>query len=259
MSTNTHVELVADRLVHERGGDRGVDAARQPADHPLVADLGADLGDRVLDDRDVRPRRPAAGRVVQERLAGLPARARCARPRGGTARRRSPRSRSSSAATGTASVSRGDREPGRRVRDGVAVAHPHDLLGRLVRRSSGDEPSTRSSVRPYSPLPVLAHLAAEIACDELRAVTDAEQRHPRVVDRGVDRRRAVDVHRRGTAREDDRLRVAARASRRSASSAARSRCTRAPRARAARSAARTAHRSRRRERGRRRWRRPSGV
>ena len=44
-------ELVADRLVHERGGDRGVDAAGQPADHPLVADLGADLGDRLLDDR----------------------------------------------------------------------------------------------------------------------------------------------------------------------------------------------------------------
>ena len=39
-------ELVADRLVHERGGDRGVDAARQPADHPLVADLGAHLVDR---------------------------------------------------------------------------------------------------------------------------------------------------------------------------------------------------------------------
>ena len=29
-------ELVADGLVHERGGDRGVDAARQPADHALA-------------------------------------------------------------------------------------------------------------------------------------------------------------------------------------------------------------------------------
>ena len=36
-------ELVADRLVHERGRDRGVDAARQPADHALGPDLGADL------------------------------------------------------------------------------------------------------------------------------------------------------------------------------------------------------------------------
>ena len=44
-------ELVADRLVHERGGDRGVDAAREPADHPLGADLRADLVDGLLDDR----------------------------------------------------------------------------------------------------------------------------------------------------------------------------------------------------------------
>ena len=64
-------ELVADRLVHERGRDRGVDAARQPADHALGTDLGADLGDRVLDDRDVRPRGPAARGVEQERLQDL--------------------------------------------------------------------------------------------------------------------------------------------------------------------------------------------
>ena len=71
VSTKTHDELVADRLVHERGRDRGVDAARQTADHALGADLGADLGDRVLDDRDVRPRGPAARGVEQERLQDL--------------------------------------------------------------------------------------------------------------------------------------------------------------------------------------------
>ena len=60
-------ELVADRLVHERGRDRGVDAARQPADHPLVADLRADLVDGLLDDRRVRPRGPALAHVEQER------------------------------------------------------------------------------------------------------------------------------------------------------------------------------------------------
>ena len=64
-------ELVADRLVHERGRDRGVDAARQSADHAFLADLRADLVDRVLDDRHVRPRGPAAGRVVEERLQDL--------------------------------------------------------------------------------------------------------------------------------------------------------------------------------------------
>ena len=38
-------ELRADGPVHERGGDRRVDAAGQRADHPAVADLGPDRGD----------------------------------------------------------------------------------------------------------------------------------------------------------------------------------------------------------------------
>ncbi len=50
----------------------------------------------------------------------------------------------------------------------------------------------------------LRDLATELLGDELRAVTDAEHRDARVVDRGVDRRRVLDVHRRGTTREDDR-------------------------------------------------------
>ena len=59
-------ELVAHRLVHQRGRDRGVDAAGEPADDALVADLRADLVDRVLDDRHVGPGRSAARRVEQE-------------------------------------------------------------------------------------------------------------------------------------------------------------------------------------------------
>ena len=38
-------ELVADRAVHERGGDRGVDTTREPAEHVTVADVRADVGD----------------------------------------------------------------------------------------------------------------------------------------------------------------------------------------------------------------------
>ena len=41
-------ELLADRLVDQHRGDRGVDAARQAADHPALADLRADLLDRLL-------------------------------------------------------------------------------------------------------------------------------------------------------------------------------------------------------------------
>ena len=69
---------VADGPLHQRGGHRGVDPAGQPADGALVADLGADRLDRLLDDVDHGPGRPAAGRVVQEVLAAPPGRARCA-------------------------------------------------------------------------------------------------------------------------------------------------------------------------------------
>ena len=61
-------QLVADRALDQGGGDRRVDAAGQPADRPLVADLAAD---RLRP----APRRccpwsslAAAGDVVQEAL-----------------------------------------------------------------------------------------------------------------------------------------------------------------------------------------------
>ena len=41
-------ELVADRLVDQDRGDGGIDAAGQPADHPALAYLRADLLDRFL-------------------------------------------------------------------------------------------------------------------------------------------------------------------------------------------------------------------
>ena len=55
-------ELVADRPVHERSGDRGVDAARQGASTRPRPDLGADRLDRRLD----APRRASrSGRQPQ--------------------------------------------------------------------------------------------------------------------------------------------------------------------------------------------------
>ena len=41
-------ELLADRLVNENRGNRGVDAARQSADHLALADLRADFRDRLV-------------------------------------------------------------------------------------------------------------------------------------------------------------------------------------------------------------------
>ena len=153
-------------------------------------------------------------------------------------------------AAGVVSVRARDEETVGRRSHRVEVAHPHDPLDRLLAAQQARRTVDVQRGAAVLAAPGLRDLAAEITRDELRAVTDAEHRNAGVVDRGIDRRRAVDVHRRGTAREDDRLRACARASPRPASSATRSRYRRAPRARAARSAARTAHRSRQRERDR---------
>src|SRR5690606_34743122 len=48
------------------------------------------------------------------------------------------------------------------------------------------------------------HLAAERLRHDLEAVADAERRDAELEDRGVERRRALGVHRRRPAREDDR-------------------------------------------------------
>ena len=54
--------------VHERGRDRGVDPAREPAEHVVVAHALADLGDRVVDDVGGGPVGGDAGAHVQEPL-----------------------------------------------------------------------------------------------------------------------------------------------------------------------------------------------
>ncbi len=51
-------ELIADRLMDQHGGHGGIDAARKTAEHPALADLGADRGDRPR-----RERRPWSNRV----------------------------------------------------------------------------------------------------------------------------------------------------------------------------------------------------
>ena len=54
-------QLVADGLVQERRGHRRVDAAAQPQDHVVVADLLADGGHLLVDER---ARRPVAAEVA---------------------------------------------------------------------------------------------------------------------------------------------------------------------------------------------------
>ena len=96
----------------------------------------------------------------------------------------------------------------RRPGDGVEVAHPDDLLvGEVVveqqRPRRGPAQVGPAVLAPSG----LGHLAAEVAGQQLSAVADAQDRHARVVDAGIDRRRALGVHRRRTPREDDALGV----------------------------------------------------
>ena len=204
-STKTQVSWSADGLLHERRGDRGVDAAGQPADHPRVADLRADLGDLLLDDVPGVPVGGQPGALVEEVLERLLAERRvldlgvplhavqAARP----------------------VLERGDRAAGRRREHlealgrrvhGVAVAHPHRLRRRAARqdRARGRDLDGRAAVLT---LTRLRDGPAERRGHRLEAVADAEHRHPGLEQRRVDERGARRVHRRRAAGQDDRGRV----------------------------------------------------
>ena len=59
-------ELVADRLVDEHRRHRRIDAARQAADHPRLADLRANAGDLLVAEGGHRPVALEAGDLEQE-------------------------------------------------------------------------------------------------------------------------------------------------------------------------------------------------
>ena len=202
-------ELRADGLVHEGGGDGGVDAARQPADGPAGADLGADRARPACSmiERH-RPRRPAAAGVVEEPLQQLLARAACARPRGGTARRRSPRPATRTPPPAWSGVDAVTAKPsGASVIVSKWLIHTICSRGRSAPKSMPPSSATDELGAAVLAPARLGDLAAEVAGDELAAVADAEHRDAGVVDGRVDRRRAVGVHRRRPAGEDHALRA----------------------------------------------------
>ena len=112
---------------------------------------------RLLDDRGVASTWAGSRHTSNRKRAARPGRARCARPRGGTARRRPPRSRSSSAAIGAPGVDAVTVKPVGRGGDRVAVAHPHDLLGaksvehQPTPRRCGSSPCGRTRRRRCAP------------------------------------------------------------------------------------------------------------
>ena len=120
-------ELVADRLVDQHGGDRGVDAAGEAADHAALAHLVADPADRLRRNAAMvqSPAQPqmrlaklrqqpgALGRVHDLRMELHAVEAALAS--------------SAMAAKGAPSLTATTRKPWRQRADAVAVAHP-DLL-----------------------------------------------------------------------------------------------------------------------------------
>ena len=200
-------QLVADRAVHEQRGDARVHAAREPADHAAVADLGADRGDLLVDDRLRAPRALAAADVLEERRQHLlavgrvddlgveldPVEAALDVLQRGDGRLGRARQRG---------------EARRRLVDRVAVRHPARLLG----RRAGQQPARLGDGQPRAA--ELADLGAldppaERQHERLHAVADAEHGDPELEQLRIQPRRALRVHGGGAAGEDQALRVAA--------------------------------------------------
>ena len=93
-------ELVADRLVDQHRRDRGVDAAREAADHPALADLRADLLDHALAVGGHGPVGLRGRRCCGRSWRAACRRPACAPPRGGTSSCRALRPRSTAMANG---------------------------------------------------------------------------------------------------------------------------------------------------------------
>ena len=198
-------ELVADRLVHEQRGDRRVDAAGERAEHALAADLRADPLDLLLDHGGRRPRRAARRRRRRGSSSAPRCRAACARPRGGTGRRRGFRSGSSKAAIGVEGEPATTRAP-----SGGAVTESrwdiHTVCSSGRPREEPPALAPRARVLPNSETPVRStappRSAPSTACRNRSPASGCRARTA-----GVEPRRAFRVHRGRAAAKDQRERV----------------------------------------------------
>ncbi len=200
-------QLIPHCLVHQQRRDRGVDAARERAQHPLGADGRADALDLLLDDSGRSPRGRRPGDLVQEVLQDLL-----------TVRRVHDLGVELDAVQAARTVleggDRSGRRAGRHVRtrrrrgDGVAMAHPYGLLGRqvveelrLLRLQLG-----LAELRGARSLDG----ATEVAGHELHPVADAERGDPEREDVDIELRRTVGEHRGRPTGEDQRCGVPTR-------------------------------------------------
>ena len=184
-------ELLADRGVQQRRDDRRVDAARQPEQHAVLADLRADVLDVLGDDVLRRPVRLAAADLEHEAADDLDAllrvrdlgmelqRVDLALHVGHRGERRVRRRRD-----------RG--EPGRQLLDAIAVAHPDLEIRARLREALEQRIGARELHFRVAVLAMVRGLdgAAELRGERLHAVADAEHRRLRREDRVADLRRA---------------------------------------------------------------------
>ena len=174
-------ELFADRLVDQHRGNRAVDAARQPADHPALADLFADVGDLGIAEARPWSSRPRSRRRAARNWRAACRRRACARPQGGTSGCSASPSSLVAMANGAPSDWATTSKPGGKLIDAVAVAHPHLMLvAHLPEAVEQGEGETMSmNARPNSFLSEETDLAAKLLVERLLAVADAEQRQRR--------------------------------------------------------------------------------
>ncbi len=197
---------VTDGPLDERGRDRGVDPARQPADGAGVPDLGPDGLDLVGMTLPIVQvgAMPAISCRKCSRTAWPWAECSTSGWNCTPARRRSG---SSKAATGVPVVRATTSNPVGRLGHGVAVGHPHRLPQRQAVEQGGvagdDVQLGAAELGPAGPL----HGAAQRAGHRLEAVADAERGHPGLEQLGADVGSALGVHRRRPAGQDDRGRV----------------------------------------------------
>jgi len=200
-------ELVADRLVDQQRSDRGIDAARKPADDLAVADLLADGGDRLVLVGGHRPVALQPGDPVHE-IGDQPGAVGCVHDLG--------MELDAIVAAGLV----GDGGEGR-VRRGadhrkalgqrghpVAMAHP-DLVPLAVRPDPLEQRAAAFDAdEGAAELAVMAALdrAAELGAHGLLAIADAEDRHAGLEDRLRGARRTGVDGRGRPARQDHRLR-----------------------------------------------------
>ena len=197
-------EALADRLVDERRGDRGIDPAGEAADHAAAGYLVADALDRLGAERRHRPVAAAAADVVGEVLEQRRA------LRGVDDLGMEEAAVEASRVVGDRGIGRavgrrGDPEPGGDRVDLVAVAHPH-LGARAFRPQPVEQWAVGDDVdRGAAEFLGIGerHPAAKLGAHRLHAVADRQHRNAeRKDDLGRARRRGLRDGG-GAAREDD--------------------------------------------------------